>query len=419
MRSGSVEGFKVLKLGVVADDLTGGCDTGVQFSREGLRVVVLFSLEGVKGAFQTVDILVLDTDSRAIPAADAYRRTGEACLALKREGIEGLYKKLDSTLRGNIGAELEAAMDALHVRRAVVAPAFPLQGRTFQGGRLLIHGAIPEDPTLGGADLVALLQAQMRRSIGHLSLDVVRRGPASLKAKMEEVWGEGKEVLTIDAAERDDLRIIAATLMPLSLDRVVAGSAGLAMEIAGLLGLRRAAGVFPRLQAAQVLIVAGSPHPVTASQVVSLSRVPGVRVLGLHLSRLFRDEADETQRVVKEAALILRGGGDLVIRPEGSVPRERGDGTMIIARALGRVARAVIEAFPTVGLILTGGETARAVCLALGATGIELVKEVLPGIPAGRLRDGPFEGLLLVTKAGGFGSEDALIYAIQVIKGGL
>lgn len=92
---------------------------------------------------------------------------------------------------------------------------------------------------------------------------------------------------------------------------------------------------------------------------------------------------------------------------------------MIIARALGRVARAVIEAFPTVGLILTGGETARAVCLALGATGIELVKEVLPGIPAGRLRDGPFEGLLLVTKAGGFGSEDALIYAIQVIKGGL
>jgi len=408
-----------LKLGVVADDLTGGCDTGVQFSRKGLKVVVLFSPEGVKGALQTVDILVLDTDSRAIPAEEAYRRTVEACLALKGAGVENFYKKLDSTLRGNVGAELEAAMDALHVRRAVVAPAFPLQGRTFQGGRLLICGAVPDDPALRGIGLPALLQAQMRRSVGHLPLDVVRSGPASLKAKMEEAWGEGKEVLALDAAERDDLKIIAATLMPLSPDRVVAGSAGLAMELAEMGGLHGAAEACPRLQAARVLIIAGSPNPVTASQVASLSRVLGVEVLGLHLSRLFRDEAGEIGRVAKEALLILRGGGDLVVRPEGSAPQARVDGAVIIARALGRIARAVVEADPAIGLILTGGETARAVCSALGATGIELVKEVLPGIPVGRLREGPFEGLLLVTKAGGFGGEDALIYAVQVIKRGL
>ncbi|MBI3989499.1 MAG: four-carbon acid sugar kinase family protein [candidate division NC10 bacterium] len=408
-----------LKLGVVADDLTGGCDTGVQFSRKGLKVVVLFSPEGAKETLRNSDILVLDTDSRAIPAEAAYRRTAETCLALKAGGIESLYKKLDSTLRGNVGAELEAAMDALHVRRAVVAPAFPLQGRTFQGGRLLIRGAVPEDPTLRETDLPSLLKAQMRRSIDHLPLDVVRSGPAFLKKKMGETWGEGKEVLALDAADQEDLKTIAATLIPLSLDQVVAGSAGLAMELAEVWGLGRVTEDHPRLQSERVLVIAGSPNPVTASQVGFLSRVPGVKILGLRLSRLFHDEADETTRVAKEAALSISRGYDLVVRPEGLASQEAVDVATIIARALGRVTKAVVEADPTVGLTLTGGETARAACFALGASGIELVTEVLPGIPAGWLRGGPFEGLLLVTKAGGFGGEDALAYCLRVVKEGL
>lgn len=408
-----------MKLGVVADDLTGGCDTGVQFSRKGLRVVVLFSPEGAKGALQNADILVLDTDSRAILTEAAYRRTAEACLSLKAGGIESLYKKLDSTLRGNVGAELEAAMDALQVRRAVVAPAFPLQGRTFQGGRLLIHGAVPEDLALRETNLPALLKAQMRRGIAHLPLDAVRSGPSSLKKKMEEVWGEGKEVLALDAADQDDLKTIAAALIPPSLDQVAAGSAGLAMELAEVWGLRRVAEDRPRLQSGRVLVIAGSPNPVTVSQVGLLSRGPGVKVLGLWLSKLLHDEEDETNRAAKEATLIIRGGFDLVVRPEGSASQEAVHVQTIIARALGRVARAVVEADPEVGLILTGGETAKAACLALGAYGIELAREVLPGIPAGRLRGGPFEGLLLVTKAGGFGGEDALAYCMRVVKEGV
>lgn len=67
------------------------------------------------------------------------------------------------------------------------------------------------------------------------------------------------------------------------------------------------------------------------------------------------------------------------------------------------------------GVILTGGDTAKAVCRHLGVSGIQLLREVEPGIPLGRLvGDTP---LPVVTKAGAFGSELSLSHAKTALKG--
>ncbi|MEA3345627.1 MAG: nucleotide-binding domain containing protein, partial [Chloroflexota bacterium] len=88
-----------------------------------------------------------------------------------------------------------------------------------------------------------------------------------------------------------------------------------------------------------------------------------------------------------------------------------------LARALGEMAARLAGRHKLAGLVVTGGDVALAVCRALKATAVSLVTEVAPGIPLGRIRGGPQEGLPLITKAGGFGQEDAIIAAIRCLQG--
>ncbi len=121
---------------IVADDLTGASDTGAQFARAGYRAAVVFRGETV--SLEEADVVAVDTDSRALDANAARERVLEAGGILRDARIA--YKKLDSTLRGPVAAELEAALPASGRRAAVIAPAFPSAGRTTIGGAQMVHG---------------------------------------------------------------------------------------------------------------------------------------------------------------------------------------------------------------------------------------------------------------------------------------
>ena len=127
---------------VIADDLTGAADAGVQLARAGYRTAVFFDASELLAG--DLDAVAVDTDSRTRPAGFAARRVVEAAHAVRYASI--VYKKLDSTLRGNVAAELEAAFGAAGRERTIVAPAFPAAGRTTIGGTQLVHG-VPVDET--------------------------------------------------------------------------------------------------------------------------------------------------------------------------------------------------------------------------------------------------------------------------------
>jgi uncharacterized protein YgbK (DUF1537 family) len=80
-----------------------------------------------------------------------------------------------------------------------------------------------------------------------------------------------------------------------------------------------------------------------------------------------------------------------------------------MAGRLANLARDRIERSRPGALLLTGGETAIAVLKALGAGGLRLAGEIEPGVALGALVGGPFAGLGLVTKAGGFGDAETLV----------
>ncbi len=469
-------------LGIIADDLTGASDTGVQFARRGLATVVLFdpalALRPGGAAVPTAPshgldarVVAVDTASRHLAPAAAYARVAETAAILREAGIREVFKKVDSTLRGNLGAEIDAVADRLAFDFVAVAPALPALGRVTLDGQHLLHGVPVHETEIGRdpaapvreSNVVALLAASSRRRVGHVTLATVRRGEAAIAGRSRELLAHGVEIAVFDAQTDADLRQIVAGTALLGRRTLHVGSAGLAEAVAVGLApapVRASSPAVPpdpptgaparpgnRAEEARgcrapatggpVLLVAGSVSAVTLAQVARFVGQPGVVAVGLDARRVIerapacgcgpaQAEVELCRARVVEA---LRAGRDVAFHNSGApesvaavAARARALGLSglevaeRITDAIGEVAAGAIEQAGVERFILAGGETARAVCRRLGATGIRLCREVEPGVPIGRLLHP--RSLTVVSKAGAFGTPDTLVRALQVLKTG-
>jgi uncharacterized protein YgbK (DUF1537 family) len=422
------------KLAIIADDLTGASDTGAQFCKCGLRTSVLF--EGSISTFsQDADIVVLNTDSRAVPAAEAAGRVEEACRLLANKGIGSLYKKIDSTLRGNIGSEILAAWGIFRPVATVIAPAYPQTGRTTVGGYQLLAG-VPVSLSEMAHDLQApaseafiprLLTGDASGRAAVIPLQVVLAGAASIRRAMKKCLAAGVDWLICDAASDENLRHIVEAAAPF--ERILwVGSAGLAEQLARVDGGSGGVVTNNAFSCRSVLVVAGSVSAVTQSQIDYYARQAGARRIVLDPLAAIRTPRAESGRLIGKAGPLIKRQSVILACPndrqviEAAVAAGESIGMDVkevsetIAAVLAEAAAALVERGVD-GLFLTGGETAVSCCRALGATGIDLYREVVPGIPAGRLIGGPFAGLPVVTKAGAFGGPGAIADAVDVLKG--
>lgn len=371
---------------IIADDLTGAGDAGVQFAAAGLRTRTLrddWTPEHLAGA----EVVVIDTASRGLAADHAYARVRSAADRLQDAAVQVVYKKIDSTVRGQLGAEIDAVMDACRLTTALVCPAYPAQGRTLVRGVLLV-GGIPVAETPVAADPQApvyeshvptLLARQARRTVQWLP----RPGHTSgyLAAKLHVLTAKGDETGTIvvcDAQDDEDLAAIASTVHSmeagLTQSLLLIGSAGMARPLAS-----RLAQLVKGQKNTSVLLLCGSLHPSARTQVrqVELANDPQVTIL----------------------ATPAQVGS----RPEP-------------VRTLADDARTWLAEYEASGIVVTGGDTLHALLQSLQAHGVDLEQEAAPGIPMGRLAGGPWAGLRIISKAGGFGGPNALVDAVQLLK---
>ncbi|GIP40056.1 membrane protein [Paenibacillus sp. J31TS4] len=428
------------QLAIIADDLTGATDSGVQFARAGLSASVIFDLANLDTL--TNDVTVVDTDTRAVARDAAYRKTKEAAEAVRAAGCPHLFKKVDSTLRGNVGTELDAMLDARPDVLAVVAPAFPQAGRTTRDGVHYLKGQ-PVHETEVGRDpktpvptsrIRELLAGQMEKPVAELSLAVVRGGREALAGRLASLRSEGVRAVVCDAETPEDLRAIADAGAALEGGVLWVGSAGLAEAIPAALGLAPSAAVADAdggPSGRPVLLVAGSLSGVTRGQVAHLlGSAPLHRVELDPAAAAAGGEAaaQEGERCRRELAQALDAGEDAAFVAGTSTEQvkealQAGVAAGLsavevadrIAGALGEIAAGLIADKPLQGVVLTGGDTAKSVCRHGGYTGLTLLREVEAGIPLGRLV-GP-RPLLAVTKAGAFGTEEALAKAFAMLKG--
>lgn len=401
----------MIEPGIIADDLTGAMDTGVQFAKQGLRTVVMLCAQELSSA----EVVALSTDSRDEPAAEAYHRAKQAAEQLRGRFI---YKKIDSNLRGNIGPELDGVLDGLGWQRALVAPAFPAAGRTTVDGYHHVDGVLLSESTFAHdplwpareSHLPTLLARQTERSVGHLPLSVVEQGE---QAVIYALSNEPASIVAADTTEQRHLRTLALALAHTEEKWLPCGSAGWAREWPQALGLAQLDGArfcWPP-DGRPVLVVAGSHHRATARQ---LQRAASDG--SLHLVCLSPE--DEWAKLLQAEVIPKLNHGHHVALTTTFSEHQSGK-EKVIAETLAKMATEALAHSSVAGLVLTGGDIAWALCQALEADAVQLFDEVEAGVPAGVLLGGTAHGLRVVTKAGGFGDEMTILRGIEYIQGRL
>lgn len=345
---------------ILADDLTGACDAAAPFARRGRPTAV-----PVSPAACTADarVIAISTETRDAEPAAIRRRIMEAASAWSARRPLHVFKKIDSTLRGRAGLEIAAALEAFACDAALVCPAFPQMNRTVEAGWLRVAGAAAFAPV----EIVPYLRAQGVEACARASLEA-----------LPETIAAGARLLALDAACDADLDRIAAAGAALGRRILWAGSAGLAAALARTLP----AAPPPALArlAVPVLFCIGSDHPATLAQQAALVAQRRVRPV-------------ETAAEIRSA---LAAGAHALLR----IPRGRFSPPQLWD---------LLRDAPPAALALSGGDTAALVCRAAAAAHIRIHDEILPGIPAGSLHGGSFDGRPVATKSGGFGGQDALM----------
>ena len=309
------------------------------------------------------DVIALDLDTRSRTERSARAIVAKAFSARAARSARILFKKIDSTLRGHVSAELAAAARSLGRRPVLFTPAFPAQGRIVRDSKLLLNGI----PSSG--DMRALLS---KASLPATLVDLATVRGGNLAGTLRAALATRARGLACDAASDADLDRIASAGLKLRPRPLFVGSAGLARALARTLPSRRTQ-KRPATSRRPVVTVVGSASPVSVRQARRLARDRSSILVQLAWTR--------------EPA-----------------PRD--------IPAVRRLGRLVARAAPRVHYVLTGGETARAVLGARNIREFRLLGEVEPGVPFGIARD----GTLVCTKAGAFGKPDTLVRCVARLK---
>src|SRR3989442_5525723 len=250
-------------LTILADDLTGACDTGALFAAKDPVPVTVWPRAPVPAVARAVD-----TETRTLDGSTAAQRAAAAAVAAPAARI---FKKIDSTLRGHVGPEVDALISATGATGVLLSPAFPARGRTVVERMLMIDGvpimetAFRRDPELPRSDtgnVIDILRPVLDRPLSWIPLDQVRAGLNALAARLVRLRGT---VAIADAETDADLAALVDAALAIEPSPLLVGSAGLARALAARLGLLIEHVALPSV--GRWLIVAGSRHPATRPQV--------------------------------------------------------------------------------------------------------------------------------------------------------
>jgi uncharacterized protein YgbK (DUF1537 family) len=429
--------MKKILLGCIADDFTGASDLANNLVRAGMRVVQTIGVPTAPLSAE-VDAVVVALKSRTIAPAEAIAQSLLALAWLQAQGAQQIYFKycstFDSTARGNIGPVTEALMDALHTDFTIATPAFPDNKRTvfkgylFVGDGLLNESGMQNHPLtpMVDANLVRVMQAQTRRTVGLIDHAVVAQGNASITHRITDLKAQGVGVAVVDAVSNDDLMRLGLALKGLPL--VTAGS-GVAIALPQNFGIAPSsqASALPAATGLQA-IVSGSCSVATNRQVAAFIKTgrPALALNPLELATHIAQGVDPCAAALAWAAPHLSSGPVLVyssadpaaVKAVQSTLGVEAAGAMVEA-TLAAIARGLV-ALGVRQLIVAGGETSGACVQALGVDQLQIGPQIDPGVPWCHAMlqadlDATQQGLHLALKSGNFGGDDFFTLAFAML----
>jgi len=418
-----------LLLGCIADDFTGATDLANNLVRSGMRAVQTIGVPA--GPLDVpADAVVVALKSRTIPAADAVAQSLAALRWLQAQGARQIYFKycstFDSTAQGNIGPVAEALMDALGTDFSIATPAFPDNQRTVFKGHLFVGDVLLSDSGMRNhpltpmtdANLVRVLQAQCRRTVGLIDYKTVAAGERAIAARIAELRAQGIALAVVDALDNQDLLRLGPALKDLPL--VTAGS-GVAIGLPANFGIQASARAseLPRAGGTQA-VLSGSCSLATNRQVQAFIAAghPAMVIDPLRIAA-----GNDVAKEVLDWASARLGKGPLLVYstadPQAvkSVQGQLGVDAAgaLVERTLAAVARGLVD-LGVRQLVLAGGETAGACVQALGVAQIQIGPQIDPGVPWCWGRDGGGRPLHLALKSGNFGADDFFSKAFTMLQ---
>ena len=397
---------------IVADDFTGANDTGVQLKRYGIPVEVLLDGKQSPGDIS----LVLDTESRALMAGAASRKVKRMLEGVELSEFSFVIKKVDSTLRGNVAEEI-AALDAVYQSELIVfAPAFPDLGRTTVRGVHQLHGVRISETEIGCDPKNPVLEDRLEQILrAAFEEDVRQYGLSEIRGSLH--LGEAR-ICCFDSETNDDMQGVVRTAMASGKRVLWVGSAAIADML--LRTLRQVRPAFA---------ICGSVSDVTRRQIHTTQQA-GIHLVSVPVPEFLHGDAKK-ETYVEACSEILHRGGDVVLLSSASYDRTEIERSVqagkkcgmglpeigtYVQNLLGEIGAAVLEKNEIAGIFLTGGDTAMGFLQRIGARGSSIQEEIAIGIPKMRILGGEYDGMSAVTKAGAFGSEGDLLYALRKLK---
>lgn len=401
---------------VLADDLTGAIDTGVQFAKRGLRTSVIVGIECDFSSYPDTDVFVIDTETRHLCGEDAYKTLYEITKKASSFGISHFLKKTDSGLRGNISSEITAVMDASGIKVAAFIPAFPQMNRVVVGGISYIDG-MPINKSVFGTDPFNPVKIERVADLFTNQKHAVREYSDSagiLTQRTEE------QIAVFDSATRSDIRAIVDVLEQNGYNRLYAGCAGLADVLAEEMGSGEAPDITPE-RADSFLAVCGSINPISQRQIQYAAQqgykrlnIPGEEIndTAFSESNAFNGCINEINSALAEHKVCLVDTGNVSDKPDDHVGISNDFDPDIIAGNLGKILGATLAEGMHPVIMIIGGDTLYHITDELSCLGLQLISEPERGVACIRMKTGTDEYTAL-TKSGGFGDEQLIVRLIS------
>jgi len=404
---------------VIGDDLTGANAAGAQYVACGLQAITVSSIASAKQAAPHTDVIVFNTESRHLSPPDAARHVNDAVSFLGADS-KLIIKRIDTTLRGNLGSEVEALLVRFRSlrpndqSRVLMVPAFPASNRSTISG-VQISDGLPVAEGPAGRDqlnpvrysrIADELAIQTSCEISEVHLDAVRAGDTALIERMKS-GSASTDILIVDAVTDDDLWVIAEAAIAITrqtgLRWLVVDSGPFGAIYATELGITRRS-----FRPGPVLVVAGSTSRQSNTQLDRLLATPGVRILTVEMG-------DDSQSVVDK--LVSFGSAPVLgVRTTAPADEPGSEAAVAMIGLLSGVTRLAIERLRPIGIYATGGDVSKAVLDVLGADGLQILGSVLPLAVIGLLFGGPNEGLCFCSKGGLIGDDEAAVHCVDAIR---
>ena len=416
--------------------MTGANDTALQFHARGCNTEILIDYHEVHKLRPNVGALAISTESRNIDPQSAVQKTHEACVALRDNyNVDLFYKKIDSTLRGNVALEILAALEATGKDAAIIAPAFIQEGRITIGGYQLVKG-IPIERTEAARDphvpiyescvpniLKRQLDETQKEQVGLIEHAIITKGAGPVTLKINELIATGKRLIVCDAVSVTDIEQIVMAMRKCSHDVLPCGSAGLAQALAvGWVDTdKNVQTINKKFPPLPKLVLSGSATQLSSLQIKKLQfddDFENTYILSLHLN----DVLDGLNPMIVQRVVNNLTKNNIVVAHVGELEAEiddeyskscerlidegisRDDLAHKITDYLSGLLSEVKKARDFI-LVTIGGETSYKCARALGVQHLQVVDSVLPSIPL-CMDD---EAQSIITKSGNLGTSTTLV----------